>query len=229
MNPCLNRKIFWILIALAGASALCVSLSIVRVFYSARLTHANLVWNLFLACIPVGFSLLAWKYQNSKIKLLACSACWLLFLPNAPYLVTDLVHLESRPPVPFWFDIILFQSFICLGLLLTFLSLYWMQNLVAQLYSRRLGWLFILFVIGLTGFGLYLGRVQRWNSWDLFVHPIELLSDASQLLLHPRRRATGLYSMLYGGFLFIAYAFFYALTHLPIRFSSSESNRQFEQ
>lgn len=215
------------LIALVLAAALCVSLSVFRVFYSARLTHANLVWNLFLAGIPVAFSLLAWRYKDSKIRLLACCAVWLLFLPNAPYLVTDLVHLKSRPPVPFWFDIILFQSFICLGLLLTFLSLYWMQNLVAHLYSRRVGWVFILFVVGLTGFGLYLGRVQRWNSWDLFVHPIELLSDAFQLLLRPRRRATGLYSILYGGFLFIAYGFFYALTHLPIRFPSSESNRQF--
>ena len=128
--------------------------------------------------------------------------------------------------MPLWFDIILFQSFICVALLLMFVSLYWMQNLVAHLYSRRVGWMFILLVIGLTGFGIYLGRVQRWNSWDLFVHPIELLSDAFQLLLHPRRRVTGLYSALYAGFIFIAYAFFYALTHLPIRFSPPESSRQ---
>ncbi|MEO7300777.1 MAG: DUF1361 domain-containing protein, partial [Verrucomicrobiota bacterium] len=80
--------------------------------------------------------------------------------------------------------------------------------------------------IGLTGFGLYLGRVERWNSWDLFIHPVELLTDAFKLLLRPRRRITGLYSILYAGFLFIAYGFFYALTHLPIRFSSSESDRQ---
>lgn len=214
------------LIALLSAFFLCVSLSIFRIFYSARMTHANLVWNLFLACVPLGFSLLAWKFKDSKIKLLVCSACWLLFLPNAPYLVTDLVHLQSRPPVPFWFDIILFQSFICLGLLMTFLSLYWMQNLVAHLSNRRLSWLFVFFVIGLTGFGLYLGRVERWNSWDLFIHPVELLTDAFKLLLRPRRRITGLYSILYAGFLFIAYGFFYALTHLPIRFSSSESDRQ---
>ncbi|MEO6033973.1 MAG: DUF1361 domain-containing protein [Verrucomicrobiota bacterium] len=211
---------FWTLIALVAAAGLCVSLSAVRVFYSARFTHANLVWNLFLACIPVGFSLLAWRYKNSKIRLLICGACWLLFLPNAPYLVTDLVHLKSRPPVPFWFDIILFQSFICLGLLLTFLSLYWMQNLITHISNRRIGWMFTLFVVGLTGFGLYLGRVQRWNSWDLFVHPVNLVSDAFQLLLRPRRRVTGLYSILYGGFLLIAYSFFYALIQLPTQFSS---------
>ena len=163
-----NRQFFWIMAALAAAAVLCVSLSAVRVVYSARLTHAHLVWNLFLAGIPVGFSLLAWKYKDSKLRLMACGLCWLLFLPNAPYLVTDLVHLEARPPVPFWFDVVLFQSFICLGLLLMFLSLYWMQNLVAHIYSQRMGWLFILCVIGLTGFGIYLGREQRWNSWDLF-------------------------------------------------------------
>lgn len=213
------------LVALGGAAALCVGLSGVRVLYSARLTHLNLVWNLFLACVPVAFSLLAWKCKDSKFKLLACCACWLLFLPNAPYLVTDLVHLEARPPVPLWFDIILFQSFICVALLLMLVSLYWMQNLVTHLYGRRVGWMFILLVIGLTGFGIYLGRVQRWNSWDLFVHPIGLLSDAFQLLLHPRRRVTGLYSILYAGFILIAYGFFYALTHLPIRFPPPESNR----
>ena len=222
MNQQVNRKISWILIALATASALCVALSIVRIFYSARLTHAYLVWNLFLAWMPTGFALLAWKYKESKIKLLSFSAAWLLFLPNAPYLVTDLIHLRERPPVPFWFDAVLFQSFICVGLLLTFLSLYWMQNLVTHLYNRPISWIFILAVIGLSGFGIYLGRVQRWNSWDILVNPFDLISDIFQHLLPPRRRTAGLYSILYAGFLLISYTLFYMLTHLPFRIDSAE-------
>lgn len=222
MNTFFHRNFFWLLLALGVASALCVSLSIFRIVYSARLTHAYLIWNLFLAWMPIIFALLAWKYKESKIKLLGFSAAWLLFLPNAPYLVTDLVHLSARPPVPFWFDAVLFQSFICVGLLLTFLSLDWMQNLVTHLYNPRISWLFILFVIGLSGFGIYLGRVQRWNSWDLLFSPINLMSDIGQHFLPPRRRTAGLYSILYAAFLLISYTLFYVLTHLPFRIHSDK-------
>lgn len=226
MNSYMHRKFFWIYAALIAASALCVSLSIFRVFFSARLTHAHLIWNLFLAWVPIGFSWLAWRWRESRKKVFLCACLWLLFFPNAPYLVTDLIHLRPQGAVPFWFDVVLFQSFICLGLLLTFISLCWMQNLVATLLGRRASWIFIFFVIALTGYGIYLGRFQRWNSWDLFFNPIDLFSDMGKDLLRPRRRLAGLYSMLYAGFLFVAYGLFYALTQLPFQFAlASDSKR----
>jgi uncharacterized membrane protein len=220
MNTFFFRNFLWRLLALGAASALCVSLSVFRVIHSARLTHAYLIWNLFLAWMPVFLALLAWKYKDSKIKRFGFSGAWLLFLPNAPYLVTDLIHLRERPPVPFWFDAVLFQSYIGVGLLLTFVSLSWMQSLVTHLYNRRISWIFILSAIGLSGFGIYLGRVQRWNSWDILINPLNLMSDIFQHLLPPRRRTAGLYSILYAGFLLISYTLFYMLTHLPFRIDS---------
>src|SRR3954463_11806503 len=112
----LSRQLLWILGVLMAASILSTCLMVFRCAYSFSLTHCYLVWNLFLAWIPVGFSLLAWQHKDSRKKLFLFACLWLLFFPNAPYLVTDLVHLRARPPIPFWFDVVLMQSFIWLGL-----------------------------------------------------------------------------------------------------------------
>lgn len=200
-----------LLVLLFAASILGTGLVIIRFLFSGRYNYFNLVWNLFLAWIPVGFSMLAWKFKASRAALFLCGFFWLLFFPNSPYLVTDLVHLRERPPVPFWFDLVLLQSFVLLGLTLGFVSLHKMQSLVANFCGRRAGWLFVLIVLGLTGFGIYLGRVQRWNSWDLFISPIDLTTDIFKLMFRPYRRTVGVYSLLYAGFFFIAYACLYLL------------------
>ncbi len=211
--PISSRQLFWLLLLLVAGSALGVGLVGVRFFASGRFVYFNLVWNLILAWVPVGFALLAWRLKASRSALLICGFLWLLFFPNCGYLLTDLVHLRERPPVPFWFDLVLIQSFISLGLLLGFVSLYKMQDLVANFYGRKVSWLFVLLVIGLTGFGIYLGRIQRWNSWDLFVSPIDLFADIFRLMFRPHRRTVGIYSLLYAGFFFATYACLYLLTH----------------
>jgi uncharacterized membrane protein len=109
-------------------------------------------------------SFLAGRFHGSRRHLLAFAFLWLLFLPNSPYLVTDLVHLKPRPSVPLWFDILLVQSFVLTGLLLGFLSVYLMHRLVTHAYGWKIGWLFTLLILALTGFGIYLGRFERWNS-----------------------------------------------------------------
>lgn len=208
-----SRQLFWLLLLLIAGSVLGVGLVSTRFIASGRFAYFNLVWNLILAWVPVGFSILAWRLKTSRPALLICGFLWLLFFPNCGYILTDLVHLRERPPVPFWFDLVLIQSFILLGLVLGFISLYKMQHLVADFLGRWASWLFVLLVIGLTGFGIYLGRVQRWNSWDLFVSPIDLFTDIFRLMFRPHRRTVGIYSLLYAGFFFAAYACLYLLTH----------------
>ena len=159
------RQLFWLLLLLVTGSVLGVGLVGARFIASGRFAYFNLVWNLVLAWVPVGFAMLAWRLKASRSALLICGFLWLLFFPNCGYILTDLVHLRERPPVPLWFDLVLIQTFILLGLVLGFVSLYKMQNLVADFFGRWTSWLFVLFVLGLTGFGIYLGRVQRWNSW----------------------------------------------------------------
>ncbi|MEO6183558.1 MAG: DUF1361 domain-containing protein [Verrucomicrobiota bacterium] len=208
-----SRQLVWLLLLLVAGSILGVGLVSARFIASGRFAYFNLVWNLILAWVPVGFAMLAWRLKASRLALLVCGFLWLLFFPNCGYILTDLVHLRERPPVPFWFDLVLIQSFILLGLVLGFVSLYKMQELVANFLGRWASWLFVLLVICLTGFGIYLGRVQRWNSWDLFVNPIDLLTDIFRLMFRPHRRTVGIYSLLYAGFFFTTYACLYLLTH----------------
>jgi uncharacterized membrane protein len=124
-------------------------------------------------------------------------ALWLLFFPNAAYLVTDFVHLRSRAPIPIWFDIGMLAIFAWGGCFLAVASLRTMQALVASYLGGLASWLFVVAVIGLNGMGIYLGRFLRWNSWDLFLDPRGVLADAAAIILYPleNRQAIGVIGM----------------------------------
>ena len=96
---------------------------------------------------------------------------WLLFLPNAPYIVTDFVHLTARSTVPLWFDGVELSAFAWTGMLLGFVSLYLVHAVARHRFGGTAGWLGVLAVLGLVSAGVYLGRVKRWNSWDLITQP----------------------------------------------------------
>jgi uncharacterized membrane protein len=204
-----------ICIALALASVIGVALVVVRYLMVHQFEFSNLIWNLFLAWLPLGFAFCADYFRASRWRFLLCALLWLLFIPNSPYLMTDMMHLRPRWPVPLWFDIVLVQSFVLTGLLLGFLSLYLMHRLVTHRYGWRYGWLFTFLVLSMTALGIYLGRFQRWNSWDLFINPIALLADIWDVIIHPRaNRKAIVFSALWGGFLMSAYLAFYALAVL---------------
>jgi uncharacterized membrane protein len=170
-----------IVAALLLASGLPIAMLFVRIFYTGHPTYIFLAWNLFLAWMPFSFALLAHQFSHRPWLLLPLSSLWLLFLPNAPYLITDLMHLRYSSIVPIWYDAIMIFSFALSGLLLGFLSLYLMQSLVVRRFGWRLGWLFAWLVLGLSGLGVYIGRFLRWNSWDIFTSPFNLFNS----LLNP--------------------------------------------
>jgi uncharacterized membrane protein len=143
------------------------------------------------------------------------AAAWLAFLPNAFYIVTDLMHLAPRPPVPLWWDILCVQSFVWNGLLLGFVSLYWVQERVERRLGRVGGWAFALAVLWLCGVGVYLGRELRWNSWDLVRSPGELLGQLASLVRHPTRDRTALlFPIAFGGFYAVCHAMLWTLCGL---------------
>jgi uncharacterized membrane protein len=195
------------------SSALACAILAARVRLSGSLTYAFLVWNLFLAWAPYGWSLAAAAAQRRRSgawwRLLAPGALWLLFLPNALYIVTDFVHLWPKAPIPLWFDIGLLAAFAWSGCFLAVASLRIMQALVAGYLGGVASWLFVAGVIGLNGLGVYLGRFLRWNSWDLFLDPHGVLSDALAIVAHPieNRQATGVICM-FGALLFVCYVMF---------------------
>lgn len=203
MNPLLQLTLLlrrrlrlpWLLLlTVALASCVAVAMLAARVLYSGRGWHLYLVWNLMLAWMPMGFALMFCLADEQLPRLRAlrfsCACGWLLFLPNAPYMVTDFVHLAPQPPVPLWFDILLLMTFAWTGVMLGFVSLRLMQERVESRWGARAGWGFATAALALASFGIYLGRFQRFNSWSVLNRPLDVLADMAHRVFvpweHPR-------------------------------------------
>ena len=158
-------------------------------FYRGTQTFFFLNWNLFLAWVPYLIALsLPYFYRkfNSKILIVGILFCWLLFFPNAPYILTDFLHLKKRIGIPLWYDMMLFLSFAWTGLILGYLSLLEVQQFLRNFFSKTLVNTISVIVLLLSGFGIYLGRFQRWNSWDIITNPFSLFADILNILAHPQ-------------------------------------------
>lgn len=205
-------------LALMFASAVTVFLVFARIVFTEQLRYGFLIWNLFLAWLPLAFALLAsheYRESNrSRLKVLALGVAWFLFFPNAPYIFTDLIHLPWFY-AHFWVDMVLILVCALTGLVLGFVSLYLMQAMVARAFGRVASWAFIALTTLVSGFGIYLGRFVRLNSWDVIVQPVKVYHGVGSMLANPSGPPTSLaFPILFGTFLFIAYLLLYALTHL---------------
>lgn len=142
------------------------------------------VYNLGLAVIPLFLSLLISVFR-SKWLLAPLGLLWLVFFPNAPYLLTDLIHLRPRSDAPFWFDWMFMISFAAAGYLIGCFSLLLVHWKLASWWGNAKAWLVVLPVWFLTSFGIYLGRFPRWNSWDIATRPAEFFGDVITRLTQP--------------------------------------------
>jgi uncharacterized membrane protein len=141
-----------------------------------------LIWNAALAWIPFALSkgIVKRYVHRGSIDRIQAGLCilWLLFLPNTFYIVTDFVHLQVSHSLLVWFEILLIASFVWLGMLYGFVSLRAMHLLADELWGRRLGWAFASGSIILSAVGIFLGRVPRFNSWDILTAPGGLINYA---------------------------------------------------
>jgi uncharacterized membrane protein len=207
------------MLALLFTSAVSVGLVATRIIWTGRFHYGFLIWNLFLAWLPLLFALLACDaYRdgvNRNWRFLGFGATWLLFFPNAPYIFTDIIHLSTHRYTHFWIDLILVLLCALTGLVLGFVSLFLMQNMVKRMFGPAASWLFIAAVAGLSGFGIYLGRFLRFNSWDVVFKPLALYRGIGNWATDPLSHPTSLaFPALFATFLFLAYLMLYALTHL---------------
>jgi len=168
-----------------------------------------LVWNLFLAWIPYWIAISMGSIHRQFSSWLLTGTCligWLLFFPNAPYILTDFLHLRSRAPIPQWYDLMLIASFAWTGLILGLLSLYEVQRFLKDQIGNRLAWVIAICCIFLCGFGIYVGRFLRWNSWDVFTRPIDLITQLVEVVSRPDiyGNTVGI-SLVLGVFLLLAY------------------------
>jgi uncharacterized membrane protein len=162
-------------------------LSCLRFILSGTGTFLFLNWNLFLAFIPwaAATAIAMGSYGRNKIMLAALLVIWLLFFPNAPYILTDLFHLQQRASAPMWFDLVLILSFAWTGLAYGIISLFEIEELL-NMYMRKSFTRIVVTVMLFAGsFGVYLGRYLRWNSWDLFSEPTDLLTDIASRFVFP--------------------------------------------
>ena len=206
--------------ALMFASAVCVAMVAIRVILAGNLVHAFLVWNLFLAWLPLIFALEVCEQHvqggRRRWRLAAWGVAWLLFFPNAPYIFTDLKHLTSRFQGHYWVDMMLILSCALTGLMTGFVSLYVVQSIVAARHGQVMSWLFITGVAGLSGLGVFMGRFLRLNSWDVVWQPGKIFQRADTWMTNPFADARPyVFSTMFAVFLFIAYLMFHALTKLP--------------
>ncbi len=205
--------------SLVFASVASVGLVLARVAWTGNIMYGFLIWNLFLAWLPLVLALLAAdaydRAQTARWRPITLGAAWLLFFPNAPYIFTDITHLTNRYLFHFWVDLTLVLLCALTGLVLGFVSLYLMQGVVARAFGKLASWGFIALVAGLSGFGIYLGRFLRFNTWDVLFRPLDLWQGighwAANPLSHPNAYA---FPILFATFLFVAYTMLYALTRL---------------
>jgi len=172
----------------AAASALAVGLLLARSLMLGELADSFLLWNLFLAWIPYVMAFwadtLMLRSPRLRWSLLIPGALWLLFLPNAPYIMTDFVHLEGFD-FTWWYNIGLLLAFAWSGCILGVASLHMMQRIVRERMGVPTSWAFVLASCGLSGLGVYLGRFLRWNSWDVLSSPRGLAHDLLYVLSDP--------------------------------------------
>jgi uncharacterized membrane protein len=208
----LSERRLAVLASLLLLSALAVALVIVRVAYTMHPHYGGMIWNLFLAWVPFGIALAVYDaYRRGVSRWLVAGGglLWLVFFPNAPYIVTDFKHLRAWDDgMPILYDAVMLSAFAWAALALGFTSLYLMQSVGRRALGFVNSWLLVVSVLAISSFGIYLGRFERWNSWDVFVRPRLVFGELLDPLLEKRAVAV---TVLFTAFLTVTYLVFYTL------------------
>ncbi|ALF53236.1 membrane protein [Nostoc piscinale CENA21] len=163
---------------------------IVKVLQVLRINMNWMTWNLFLAFIPLVLSV--WLFRTRRGR----SWVWWLgflvfyaFLPNAPYLLTDVIHLidDIRTIQSVWMITLILIPVYFLVIFAGF-EAYVISLINFGYYLHRIGkshWIFRVELIthALCAIGIYWGRFLRFNSWDFITQPDALLTKGVEELL----------------------------------------------
>ncbi len=204
-----NRKITQILIVV---SIIAVVFDLARLDLLGMTTPLYLIWNLFLAWIPYIISLYFIKKETSVKVFIPLFIFWILFFPNAPYLVTDVMHIVSSPSILVWYDSLLFFFFGWIGLLLGMISLFHIHQYFKNHLSILISEFIVIVICFVSSFGVYLGRFERWNSWDLFLNPFNLIKQSVNVSADLINAGTPLIFVgIFGIFMYSVYKMVYIL------------------
>ncbi len=183
----------------------CLTLLLVRAKITQSVYLFFLIWNLFLAFVPYiissYFQSLDTK-NNPKFKLYTLLTIWLLFIPNSFYIITDLVHLDNSDGFIFWLDLIIISSYALIGFGLGLLSLTHFETTLKTIISKKYASIALFFISFLCGFGIYVGRILRYNSWDIISNPFDLIVD---LFIAATSKTSLFFSFQFGIFIYFAF------------------------
>lgn len=194
-------------------SFVAIAFNLARLDIWGTTSLSYLTWNLFLAWIPYIISLNFIKKETSIKVFIPVFIVWILFLPNAPYLVTDVLHLVLSSPQMLWYDSILLFFFGWIGLLLGILSLLHIHRYMRNHFNKINSEIAIFIICFISSFGVYLGRFERFNSWDIFIRPINTMRhsvDISNDFIHDRTPL--LFMIIFTIFFYSIYKTIYYLT-----------------
>jgi len=213
-----NRYSISVFVLLNAACAICIMLVVARIAYSDTGRHIGLIWNLFLAWIPFMLSYFAhavsWRRATLYLIIPAIAFLWLIFFPNAPYMLTDLQDLSRRATdAPLWYDVIIVVWCSWTGMLLGVISLYLMQDIIVRTFGRRAGWLFVFVISALSSFGIYIGRFVRLNSWDILQNPTETAQEILGIVVDPSMRLAA-FTISYTTFFLFVFLLLYSFSHM---------------
>ncbi|RPJ18928.1 MAG: DUF1361 domain-containing protein [Chloroflexi bacterium] len=203
---------------LAGATVFSVAIWRVRSEYTGTARYAFLIWNLFLAWIPFIISYFTYTLTLNRrwiyVVIPMAAFLWLIFFPNAPYILTDFQHLANKSrELPVWYDVMMLIWFAFTGLLLGMVSLFLMQEIIRREFGRWVGWAFVALVTGLSAAGVYMGRFLRWNSWDILRNPTGIALYSFERVQDPSLQSLGFIG-LFGTFFLFLYITMYTFGHL---------------
>lgn len=190
---------------------LSMSLSLILLMLRIKLHQSFfylfLIWNLFLALLPYTISMYLSSHKSlTKVVLFFWCLVWLLLLPNAPYIITDLLHLKHRSINFIWLDVLVVLSFALNGLSLFYLSLLDMEILLRRYFNKRRAFRIIVLITCLTSFGVYIGRFLRYNSWDIVQNPQNLITDIYTIIIDPHQHFEAwAFTLLFSLFLLLNY------------------------
>jgi len=229
-----NRYSIAVFTLLNLACALCIGLVAARVAYSESEDHLGLIWNLFLAWIPFMLAYFAhavsWRRIWLYLVIPVVALLWLIFFPNAPYMLTDLQDLTRKTTdAPLWYDVLIVVWCTWTGMLLGVISLYLMQDIVYRAFGRAAGWMFVLIISAMSSFGIYIGRFVRLNSWDILQNPAETAMEILGVVVDPSMRLAA-FTLLYTFFFLFVYLLLYSFSHLfqEQNFKAQDSPEQIE-
>lgn len=203
-----NARLAWILLA---GCLLSIAALALRVHRTHSAWFGFMAWNLVLAMVPYYCARLlqtCWHRQRRvTIQFVVIAFAWLVFFPNAPYVLTDVIHLGGD--ALWWYDLPLVMAFAGTSWLAGLVSLAMVDDVLVRAAGSLPARAVVLATCWLSGLGVYLGRFLRFNSWDVIQSPRALATTAMNQLVPPWRHAQPhAFALFFAALLFGSYLTF---------------------